>query len=126
MTVDGRTDSNNRQPAIDTFQTDPDCMVFIASTAMGMGVTLTAASNALFVERQWTPGIEEQMEDRLHRIGQTGSVFIHYMLIENSIDEKMDRLVENKRSILNEVVDGSKQRDKGESIINELLSELSK
>lgn len=126
VTVDGRTDSNNRQPAIDIFQTDPDCMVFIASTAMGMGVTLTAASNALFVERQWTPGIEEQMEDRLHRIGQTGSVLIHYMLIENSIDEKMDRLVDNKRSILNEVVDGSKQRDKGESIINELLSELSK
>ena len=43
-----------------------------------------------------------------------------------SIDEKMDRLVENKRSILNEVVDGTAQRDKGESIINELLSELSK
>ena len=126
VTVDGRTDSKNRQPAIDEFQTDPDCMVFVASTAMGMGITLTAASNALFVERQWTPGIEEQMEDRLHRIGQTGSVLIHYMLIENSIDEKMDRLVENKRSILNEVVDGTAQRDKGESIINELLSELSK
>ena len=67
-------------------------MVFVASTAMGMGVTLTAASNALFVERQWTPGIEEQMEDRLHRIGQTNAVLIHYMQIEKSLDEKLSRI----------------------------------
>ena len=124
--VDGRTELNNRQTAIDTFQDDPECMVFLASTAMGMGVTLTAASNALFVERQWTPGIEEQMEDRLHRIGQTNGVLIHYMQVEHSLDEKMDRLVENKRAVLNEVLDGEINRDKGESIIHELLAELAR
>ena len=124
--VDGRTELNNRQTAIDTFQDDPECMVFLASTAMGMGVTLTAASNALFVERQWTPGIEEQMEDRLHRIGQTNGVLVHYMQVEHSLDEKMDRLVENKRAVLNEVLDGEINRDKGESIINELLAELAR
>ena len=124
--VDGRTELNNRQTAIDTFQDDPECMVFLASTAMGMGVTLTAASNALFVERQWTPGIEEQMEDRLHRIGQTNGVLIHYMQVEHSLDEKMDRLVENKRAVLNEVLDGEINRDKGESIINALLAELAR
>jgi len=126
VSVDGRTAGPARQEAIDKFQTDPDCMVFVASTAMGMGVTLTAASNALFVERQWTPGIEEQMEDRLHRIGQTNAVLIHYMQVEGSLDEKMDILVENKRTILNEVLDGEKKRDKGESVINELLSELAR
>ena len=124
--VDGRTELKNRQTAIDTFQDDPECMVFLASTAMGMGVTLTAASNALFVERQWTPGIEEQMEDRLHRIGQTNGVLIHYMQVEHSLDEKMDRLVENKRAVLNEVLDGEINRDKGESIIHELLAELAR
>ena len=124
--VDGRTELNNRQTAIDTFQDDPECMVFLASTAMGMGVTLTAASNALFVERQWTPGIEEQMEDRLHRIGQTNGVLVHYMQVEHSLDEKMDRLVENKRAVLNEVLDGEINRDKGESIIHELLAELAR
>ena len=124
--VDGRTELTNRQTAIDTFQNDPKCMVFLASTAMGMGVTLTAASNALFVERQWTPGIEEQMEDRLHRIGQTNGVLIHYMQVEHSLDEKMDRLVENKRAVLNEVLDGEINRDKGESIINALLAELAR
>ena len=126
VTVDGRTAGPARQDAIDKFQTDDNCMVFVASTAMGMGVTLTAASNALFVERQWTPGIEEQMEDRLHRIGQTNAVLIHYMKIEKSLDEKMDKLVDNKRIVLDEVLDGEKNRDRGESVINELLSELAK
>ena len=126
VTVDGRTAGQARQEAIYKFQTDDNCMVFVASTAMGMGVTLTAASNALFVERQWTPGIEEQMEDRLHRIGQTNAVLIHYMQIEKSLDEKMDKLVDNKRIVLDEVLDGEKNRDRGESVINELLSELAK
>ena len=126
VAVDGRTAGPARQIAIDKFQTDPDCMVFVASTAMGMGITLTAASNALFVERQWTPGIEEQMEDRLHRIGQTNAVLAHYMSIEGSLDEKMDKLVDNKRVVLDEVLDGEGSRDRGESIINELLSELAR
>ena len=123
--VDGRTPNQDRQALIDRFQEEDDCMVFLASTAMGMGVTLTAASNALFVERQWTPGMEEQMEDRIHRIGQNRGVFIHYMQVENSIDAKMAKLVEYKRDVLAAVLDGEKQRDRGESIINELLSDLS-
>jgi len=124
--VDGRTPSKERQGKVDEFQDNEDCMVFLASTAMGMGVTLTAASNALFVERQWTPGIEEQMEDRLHRIGQNRGVVAHYMQVENSIDSKMAKLVEEKRLVLLEILDGQKQRDQGESIMNELLSELAK
>ena len=123
--VDGRTPNQDRQALIDRFQEEDGCMVFLASTAMGMGVTLTAASNALFVERQWTPGMEEQMEDRIHRIGQNRGVFIHYMQVENSIDAKMAKLVEYKRDVLAAVLDGEKQRDRGESIINELLSDLS-
>ena len=123
--VDGRTPNQDRQALIDRFQEEDGCMVFLASTAMGMGVTLTAASNALFVERQWTPGMEEQMEDRIHRIGQNRGVFIHYMQVENSIDAKMAKLVEYKRDVVAAVLDGEKQRDRGESIINELLSDLS-
>jgi hypothetical protein len=47
------------------------------------------------------------------------------MQIENSIDAKMAKLVEYKRDVLAAVLDGEKQRDRGESIINELLSDLS-
>ena len=123
--VDGQTPTVKRQPAVDKFQTDDSCLVFLASTAMGMGVTLTAASNALFVERQWSPATEEQMEDRLHRIGQEKGVTIWYMELESTIDEKMSNLVENKRELLSTLLDKNIKTE-NRSIMQELLSDLSR
>ena len=123
--VDGQTPTPKRQPAVDRFQTDDSCLVFLASTAMGMGVTLTAASNALFVERQWSPATEEQMEDRLHRIGQEKGVTIWYMELESTIDEKMSSLVESKRELLSTLLDKNGATD-SHSIMQELLADLSR
>ena len=123
--VDGQTPTPKRQPAVDKFQTDDSCLVFLASTAMGMGVTLTAASNALFVERQWSPATEEQMEDRLHRIGQKKGVTIWYMELESTIDEKMSNLVENKRELLSNLLDKN-EKTENQSIMQELLADLSR
>jgi len=123
--VDGQTPTPKRQPAVDKFQTDDSCLVFLASTAMGMGVTLTAASNALFVERQWSPATEEQMEDRLHRIGQEKGVTIWYMELESTIDEKMSSLVESKRELLSTLLDKNGATD-SHSIMQELLADLSR
>ena len=122
--ADGSTKNELRQKYIDTFQKDKNCMVFLASSAMGMGVTLTAASNALFVERQWSPALEEQMEDRTHRIGQDRGVLIQYMQIENTIDERMAKVVESKREIMRKVLDGNAGSNRigtEESAIDEVL-----
>jgi SWI/SNF-related matrix-associated actin-dependent regulator 1 of chromatin subfamily A len=123
--VDGQTPTIKRQPAVDKFQTDDSCLVFLASTAMGMGVTLTAASNALFVERQWSPATEEQMEDRLHRIGQEKGVTVWYMELENTIDEKMSSLVESKRELLSALLDKNESTESN-SVMKELLADLSR
>ena len=122
--VDGTTSNKLRQPAIDRFQADEECLVFLTSTAMGMGVNLVAASNALFIERQWSPAIEEQMEDRIHRIGQTKGVVIWYMLVEDTIDSKMASLIESKRELLTNILDSNiRVRDNG--VMKALLMELS-
>ena len=123
--VDGQTPTVKRQPAVDEFQTNDSCLVFLASTAMGMGVTLTAASNALFVERQWSPATEEQMEDRLHRIGQKKGVTIWYMELESTIDERMSDLVEKKRELLSTLLDKN-EKTENQSIMQELLADLSR
>jgi len=123
--VDGTTATHLRQPAVDRFQNDSNKLVFLTSTAMGMGVTLTAASNALFVERQWSPATEEQMEDRLHRIGQKKGVIIWYMQLESTIDEKMALLVENKRELLSTLLDKD-EKTSSSSIMQELLTDLSR
>jgi SWI/SNF-related matrix-associated actin-dependent regulator 1 of chromatin subfamily A len=123
--VDGTTPAQVRQDAVDRFQTEKDCLVFLTSTAMGMGVTLTAASNALFVERQWSPSVEEQMEDRIHRIGQTKGVVIWYMQATNTIDELLANIVEAKRELLAELLD-SDQKISNRSIMKELMKEMSR
>ena len=123
--ADGKTKNEDRQKRIDIFQNDPECKIFLATTAMGMGVTLTAASNSLFVERQWSPAMEEQMEDRLHRIGQKRGVIAWYLQVENTVDERMAKIVNEKRRILEQILDASEEEILERSVVNEILETYS-
>jgi len=121
--VDGSTRSEDRQERIDIFQKDPEYSIFLATTAMGMGVTLTAASNSLFLERQWSPAVEEQMEDRLHRIGQKRGVIAWYLQVENTIDERMERIVNEKRNILGQILDTKEEEILEKGVMEEILED---
>jgi len=90
---------------------------------MGMGVTLTAASNSLFLERQWSPAVEEQMEDRLHRIGQKRGVIAWYLQVENTIDERMERIVNEKRNILGQILDTKEDEILERGVMEEILED---
>ena len=69
--VDGRTPLADRQAAIDRFQNDPACLVFVGSIgAAGTGITLTAAAHVVFAELDWVPGNMSQAEDRCILEGQ--------------------------------------------------------
>lgn len=90
-----------RQDAVDRFQTDPECTVFIGQIqAAGVGLTLTAASHVIFVEMDWKPGLLQQAEDRCHRIGQKDSVLCSYLVIENSLDDVLLASVEAKEKTI--------------------------
>jgi len=105
--IDGNVTGIKRQDKIDTFQSDPKCQVMLASIlTMGMGVDLTEASNVFIVDRSWTPAVEEQGEDRLWRLGQKKDVTVWYLVAENTVDDKMTDLIERKRRIISQIVDG--------------------
>lgn len=101
VTVTGQTKVEDRQAAVDRFQTDPNCRVFIGNIlAAGVGLTLTASSHVVFVELDWVPGNIKQCEDRVHRIGQRNSVLVQHLVFEDSIDLIFaETLVEKQRII---------------------------
>lgn len=102
----GGMSDTEKQDAVDRFQADPLCKVFIGGTrAAGVGITLTAASVALIIEMDWTPGIMLQVEDRIHRIGQSGNVLIKYMVVDGSIDALLAKTLMLKTSVLTQMFD---------------------
>jgi SWI/SNF-related matrix-associated actin-dependent regulator 1 of chromatin subfamily A len=89
--MDGSTSANNRQKAVDAFQTDPNIRIILGQTkVMGEGWTLTAAQDVCLLEPDYVPGIITQMVDRIHRLGQTGShVIAHLPIVPGTLDERI-------------------------------------
>ena len=107
VVVDGRMSLRERQAAIDRFQSDSSCKLLMGGIKVaGTGITLTAASVIVFAELDWTPGVLSQAEDRLHRIGQTRRVLIQHIVLDNSLDAHLVRLLVKKQRIINQVASG--------------------
>lgn len=104
VSVTGRESPDEKQRAVDAFQNNPKADIIICSIkAAGVGLTLTASSNVAFVEFPWTYADCCQCEDRAHRIGQKDSVTCYYFLGQRTIDEKVYRIIQEKKNIANAV-----------------------
>ena len=99
------------------FQTDINCKVMCATTQkLGTGVTLTAASYAIFLDIPWTSSDFEQCQDRIHRIGSKDPVFIYHLITKDTIDERVDEIVETKEAISDFIVDDKINKSSIESL----------
>jgi len=95
-----------RQRQIDAFQSDASVSVFLGSLgAASEGITLTAASHVVFVERDWVPKTILQAEDRVHRIGQKDSVMVQHLVWEGSLDARMTELLVRKMEVADAALD---------------------
>lgn len=120
----GKDKPIERQAQVDRFQTDPECRIIVCSLkAAGVGITLTAASDVVFVEMGWTPADMDQAEDRLHRFGQTDAVTAWYLLARDTEDEDIAELIDGKRAVVTAVSEGREVEDH-ESIVTELTRRL--
>lgn len=99
VTVTGSDAPERKQRSVDLFQNDEDCKVIIVNIQSGgVGITLTAASDVLFVEMPWTAADCDQCECRAHRNGQKNAVACVYLLGKDTFDERMFELVQKERS----------------------------
>lgn len=103
--VTGRQNMQEKQASVDAFQKHPKTDVIICSIkAASAGITLTAASDVAFIELPWTYADCDQAESRAHRIGQKDSVNCYYLLGRRTIDQKLYRIIEEKKHISNAVL----------------------
>lgn len=102
----GEMKIEDRQQAVDRFQKDPSCKVFVGSIkAAGLGITLTAASHVIFAELDWVPASITQAEDRLHRIGQAESVLVQHLVFDESLDADMAKSLVAKQAVIDQALD---------------------
>ena len=78
----------------------------ISLRAGGTGLNLTAASRVIHYDRWWNPAVEDQATDRSWRIGQDKTVFVHKMVCQGTLEERIDALLREKRALADAVVGG--------------------
>ncbi|MBO6136744.1 MAG: hypothetical protein J6P30_09260 [Fibrobacter sp.] len=101
----GGCTQTQRTSMIEDFQKNPECKVLILSLkAGGTGLNLTAASQVIHYDLWWNPAIEAQATDRAFRIGQTRNVQVHRFITKGTFEEKINALLETKKSIANMTV----------------------
>jgi non-specific serine/threonine protein kinase len=102
---DGSTSAPDREKAIQNFQNNDECRVFLISLkAGGVGLNLTAADYVYIVDPWWNPAVEQQAIDRTHRIGQTKNIFAYRMICVDTIEDKILELQERKRKLASELI----------------------
>jgi len=96
----GDVKPEQRKIEIERFQSNKDCRIFIGTIqAGGVGITLTAADTVVFLDKLWTPGYNEQAEDRLHRIGQKNNVTVINLIAKDTIEERIENMLADKKHL---------------------------
>nr|WP_294559867.1 DEAD/DEAH box helicase [uncultured Rhodopila sp.] len=122
LVLHGETAVKHRKALVQRFQEDEAVPFFVLSLkAGGSGLTLTAASHVVHVDRWWNPAVENQATDRAFRIGQKKNVVVHKFICRGTVEEKIDRLIESKRGLSDELLAGGGEINLTEMKNDELL-----
>ncbi len=107
LVLHGGTPVRSRQELVRRFQEDEAVGFFVLSLkAGGSGLNLTAASHVVHFDRWWNPAVENQATDRAFRIGQKKNVLVHKFVCRGTVEEKIDQLIESKRQLSRDLLEG--------------------
>lgn len=99
--------SVDRQAPVERFQEhEGPALMLISLKAGGTGITLHAADYVFLLDPWWNPAVEDQAIDRVHRIGQTNTVFVYRMIAGGTVEERIQDLKEKKRDLFEAVIGG--------------------
>jgi SNF2 family DNA or RNA helicase len=122
LVLHGETEVKKRKDLVKRFQEDESVPFFVLSLkAGGSGLNLTAASHVVHFDRWWNPAVENQATDRAFRIGQTKNVLVHKFVCRGTVEEKIDDLIESKKQLSRELLEGGVELNLTEMKDEELL-----
>ena len=126
LVLHGGTAVGKRSKLVERFQQDEETPFMILSLkAGGTGLNLTAANHVIHFDRWWNPAVEDQATDRAFRIGQRKNVLVHKFVCQGTIEERIDRLIADKRRLSDEVLAGGGEMKLTELGDDELLDLVS-
>ena len=106
--LDGSTKASERVQLVNEFNESNKVKIFLISLkAGGTGLNLTSADVVIHFDPWWNPAIEDQATDRAHRFGQKNVVEVIKLIAKGSIEEKIIKLQESKKEIINEIMSGN-------------------
>ena len=125
IAITGDVPVEERSELVRQFQEDDSVRLALGTTqCMGEGITLTAASNVIMTDRWWSPAVNLQAEDRLHRIGAKSAVQVILPVNEDSIDESLDGILAgkmkfsteflNEKDVMQETLEDRRRRKRSE------------
>jgi superfamily II DNA or RNA helicase len=122
LILHGATPVKARPRLVERFQQEAGPPFFILSLkAGGTGLNLTAASHVVHFDRWWNPAVENQATDRAFRIGQKKNVLVHKFICRGTIEERLNKLLEEKKSLATELLEGGSENLLTEMPDEELL-----
>jgi len=97
----------DRLKPVQSFQNAPGAAAMLVSLkAAGTGITLHAADYVFLLDPWWNPAVEAQAVDRVHRIGQTNTVFVYRMVTAGTIEERIQALKASKKDLFDKLIGG--------------------
>ncbi|MDK0684870.1 DEAD/DEAH box helicase [Clostridium perfringens] len=124
--LDGGTSAKERVERVKKFNEDSNIKVFLISLkAGGVGLNLTSASVVIHFDPWWNPAVEDQATDRAHRFGQENKVEVIKLVAKDTIEEKIVLMQEDKRELIQSLMDGKTMDGKGlKRLTEEEISKL--
>lgn len=113
--------SKDRGALVEKFQSGKIPLFLISLKAGGTGLNLTAADTVIHYDPWWNPAAEAQATDRAYRIGQTQPVFVHKLLCENTVEQRIHLLQQSKAKLAGNILSNA---DSAAKLTNEILRDL--
>lgn len=121
--IHGGIPAKKRTEIVDKFNNEDEYVPYIVLSlkAAGTGLNLTAANHVIHFDRWWNPAVENQASDRAYRIGQTKEVFVHKLVSNGTIEEKINQIIESKQELAESILATGQEKWITEMDTKELL-----